>query len=114
MKWGKNAGASELFATSLESKPRKTQMSGSLGRGRPPGGPCARAVSGMSFPNPLGSARPAVGPYRKGILGEEQGAEGATGQETAARTQGVFSFANNSDAPPPAEISTFFLPCVET
>ncbi len=42
----------------------------------------------MFFSNPLGSARPAVGPYRKGLLGEEQGAEGATAQKQLHETRG--------------------------
>ncbi len=36
--------------------------------GRLPGGPCARAISGMFFSKPLGSARPAVGPYQKALM----------------------------------------------
>ena len=48
-------GAPELFATSLESKYGKTQMTG---RGRPPGGPGARTVSGMFFLNPFGLGPP--------------------------------------------------------
>ena len=69
--------------------------------GRPPGGPYARTVSGMMVPNPLGSARPAVGPYRKGLSGEEPKTEGATGQKATPRNPGVSSFANDSAAPPP-------------
>ncbi len=69
-------------------------MPGRRGRGRPPGGLCARTVFWTFFSNPLVSASQAVGPS-----GAESEAERSTGQEKSAHKSGVFSFANTSAAP---------------
>ncbi len=89
--------------STLERNSEKTQTFGWFGRGRPPGGPCARTASGMFFPNPLGSARPAVGPYRKA-------AEGATTQKQLPATQ-VFPLLQPSQMRPPPPAGQYIMAC---